>query len=98
MRMLYVKGGFIVNVVEYPIPADAPERGDDGEDVVPTVTGVENVGDAFDVTDTLRERRVDKMEQAILQELFRLTNAVRTLNGQATISGAQYRTFFKDLM
>lgn len=95
--MLYVVSGFIVNIVEYPTPADAPERDGDA-DVVPAVTGVENVGDAFDVTDTLRERRVNKMEQAILQELFRLTNAVRTLNGQATISGAQYRTFFKDLM
>lgn len=93
MRCLYIKAGKVVNIVEH---ADPPET-DDGADVVPAVTGLESIGDNFDVTQKIKDRAIDKFPMAIFQELFRLTNAVRTLNSQATITPAQYRAFLKTL-
>jgi len=97
MRYLHVKSGFVVNIVEYPTTPDDTDT-NTNSDIVPAVTGLESVGDAFDVTDTLKDRRVSKVELAVFQELFRLTNAIRTLNAQATLTPAQYRTFVKTLI
>ena len=96
MRYLWVKAGKVANVVEYG--ATTPPENEDGNDIVLAVTDLESVGDTFDVTDTLKERRISAVELAVFQELFRLTNAVRTLNAQLTISAAQYRTFIKTLI
>lgn len=96
-RHLFVKNGFVVNVVEYP--AEAPLVGDDGEDVVPDPTGATNVGDAFDVSDVKKDRALDQMDRVIFEELFRLTNADRAqdIPPKAAITRAQYRTFLKTI-
>ena len=91
MRVLYVKAGVIVNVVEHPNP---PET-DDGCVVVPAVSGLESAGQAFDVTDTLLERRLNSAEVMIYKELFRITNEVRVLRGLGTITITQYRAAIK---
>ena len=88
MRCLHIKNGFVVNVVEYP--GDVPES-DGLADVVPAVTGLESVGDAFDVTGALKDRLITRMDAVVLNELFRLTNEVRALKLQATITKLQYR-------
>ena len=96
MRYLYVVGGVVVNVVEYSVTP--PEVDEDGTNIILAITGVENIGDTIDITDVLKERRISKMETVIFQELFRLTNDVRILKGQATITVNQYKTFIKSLM
>lgn len=95
-RYLWIKAGKIVNVVEYG-PTTPPEN-EEGNEIVLAVTGLESVGDTFDVADTLKDRRITKVDAAIYQELFRLTNAVRTLNAQGTLTPAQYRAYIKTLM
>lgn len=94
MRALWVKAGRVVNIVEYVNLPDTEQ----GNDVFPSVTGLESVGDVFDPTDALRERQLNKSDQVIFTELFRLTNAVRTLQGSATLTPAQYRNFIKSLL
>lgn len=95
MRALWVKAGRVVNIVEYPNSLPEAEQ---GNDVVPAVTGLESIGDVFDATDALKERQLNRTDQVIFQELFRLTNAVRTLQGSATLTPAQYRNFVKSLL
>jgi len=95
MRYLWIKAGVIANIVEYPT---TPPETENGNDIVPAVTGLESVGDAFDVTDTRNERQLTRIDGVILKELFRITNAIRTLNAQANLSAAQYRAFLKTLI
>ena len=95
MRYLWVKAGIIVNIVEYP---GTPPEVEGGNDIVLAATGLESVGDAFDVTDTRNERQLNRVDGVILKELFRITNAIRTLNAQANLSAAQYRAFLKTLI
>ena len=92
-RVLFIRAGKVANIVGYPDGETVPEF-TEGCDVVPAA-GTENVGDVFDMTDTLLERRINKQDRMIYQELFRLTNLVRTLNAQGTITVAQYRAFIK---
>lgn len=91
-RALHIRANRVVNIVEYPgaIPETAEE-----DFVVPAVTGLESVGDTFDVNDTLLNRRVDKQDVMIFRELFRLTNAVRILEVKLAMTQAQYRAFIK---
>lgn len=93
-RILLVKAGFIANIVAYAdgLVVDAVIE---GCDTATAVTGAESVGDAFDITDALRERRINQMDTMIYKELFRLTNEVRVLRSLATITAAQYRTAIK---
>lgn len=97
MRKLYVKGGIIRNVVEHAVePTETVTP--DGEDIVDAVTGTEAPGEAFDVTPALHEREVRCHDGILIKELFRLTNAVRVLQGQAALTAAQYRAFLKTLL
>lgn len=95
-RFLHVKAGVIRNIVEYgaQTPPDVDET---GADIVPEVTGQEFVGQAFDVSGAVKDRTIGAFPLAIFQELFRLTNAVRTLNAQAPLTPAQYKAFLKTL-
>ena len=91
-RALWIKAGIIANIVEYP--GALPET-EDGYTVVPAVTGAEGIGQTFDTTLALQDRSVSQADKLIVSELFRLTNLVRTLNSQATLTVAQYKAFLK---
>lgn len=95
MRYLYVKAGKVVNIVEYS--GTAPLVGDDAEDIIPDPGGV-SVGASYDVTPDLNERHYNTVDQAVLKELFRLTNEVRTLQAKGTLTPAQYKVQLKALM
>lgn len=94
-RCLHVQNGFVVNIVEYPngIPATSG-----GADVIPAVTGLESVGDAFDVTSAKRATQLSAMDTIVIQELFRLTNETRILQLKGPITLPQYLTALKTLM
>jgi hypothetical protein len=96
-RYLAVKANVIRNIIDYPIDYEpgVPEEDENGNALIPEPAGTWAVGGAFDATDALNEQRLNRQDQVILRELFRLTNEVRVLNGQATITSAQYRTFIK---
>jgi len=96
MRCLHVKNGLITNIVEYP--GTPPFETDSGETVVPDLTSSWSVGDPYDVTGDLDDRKIDSVDAVVFGELFRLTNAVRALNSQAAITKAQYRSFIKSLL
>ena len=93
-RVLLVKAGVVANIIGYPDDAAVPEEDAEGE-YVAAVTGLESVGDAFDLTDTRLERRLAKFDVMIYKELFRLTNEVRVLRGLGTITANQYRNAIK---
>ena len=97
MRKLYATGGIIRNVVEHAVePTETVTS--DGEEIVDAVTGSEAPGEAFDVTPALQEREVRRHDGLLVKELFRLSNAVRVLQGQAALTAAQYRAFLKTLL
>lgn len=94
-RYLIVRNGAVRNVVDYPsIPDDTTPEGDI---VVPDPTGTTNVGDAYDSATELFNRRYSKLDTVVAQELFRLTNAVRVLQGQTALTAGQYKAFLKTL-
>ena len=94
MRCLYIKNGRVVNIVEHdPIP----HKGPDGEDVVQDTNNA-NVGDAVDISDQLKDRRLNAHEAVMFTELLRLTNAIRELKLQAPLTAAQYRAYLKSQM
>lgn len=95
-RYLYVKGGLVRNIVDYGFVP--PAQSDAGEDIVPSVTGTENVGDAFDASNAKRDSQYSGMDAVMVKELFRLTNAVRVLQSQAPLTAPQYAAFLKSLM
>lgn len=94
MRCLYVKNGRVVNIVEHD---QLPHKGPAGEDVVQDTNNA-NVGDAVDISDHLKNRRIDACEAVIFQELLGLTNAVRELKLQPTLTAAQYRAHLRSRM
>jgi hypothetical protein len=96
-RFLYVKNGFITNIVEYGAQTP-PLKTDVGEDIVPDLTSAWSVGQAYDVTADLQQRHLDSVDLVVFQELFRLTNLVRALNAQAPLTAVQYKNFLKSLM
>lgn len=92
-RYLFVKGGVVINVVGYEddvIPAPVI----DGYDVILDPTGITNLGDAFDQ----RDIQLDRADQIILKELFRISNALRVINLQQAFTATQYRAFLKTLI
>ena len=98
MRYIKVRNDVVVNIIEFGV-VTPPEQDIDGDSLVlENPQGSASVGDVVDITDELRDRRITKFDGVILSELFRLTNLVRTLNGQATITAAQYRAFIKTQM
>lgn len=96
-RYMHVRGSTVVNVVEYP--TTPPLLSDEGDDIILDPTGTTNAGATFDATDTRKERRLDRSETVIFQELFRLTNADRAQDSppKPALTAAQYRTFLKTL-
>lgn len=95
-RFLYVKAGIVRNVVEHPTPP--PDVSDQGDDIVPDLTGTGFVGMARDVTVEIRDRQYNKMDAIALKETFRLTNEVRVLQALAPLSAAAYKANIKALM
>jgi hypothetical protein len=93
-RVLYIQNNIITNIIGYPDGEPLPEADADGYYVLAT-SDSQNVGDVFDMTDTLQERRINKLDAMVYKELFRLTNEVRVLRGQGQITANQYRTYIK---
>ena len=94
--MLHVSKGVIVNIVEY---AQTPPLVDDtGNDIVAGISGVENVGDLFDMTPVLKDRRTDTQEPVLLKELWRLTNEVAILSLKDNVTFDEYLAQFKGRM
>lgn len=96
-RYMHVRANTVVNVVEYPFVP--PLVSDEGDDIILDPTGTTNAGATFDATDTRKERRLDRSETVIFQELFRLTNESRAqdIPPRPQITAAQYRAFLKTL-
>lgn len=100
-RYMHVRNNIVVNVVEYPTPP--PLVSDEGDDIVRDPTDTTAVGSTFDMTDTRKERELDRMDGisgVVLKELFRLTNADRAqdIPPKSALTGAQYRAFLKTLI
>lgn len=97
-RYLYVGGGIVRNIVEHP--TTPPERSPEGYDIVPDPTGLISIGAVYDVANDLREREYTRLQvdRVILSEIFRLTNEVRVLQGQAVVTQAAFKTRIKGLM
>lgn len=94
-RYLHVQNGFIVNIVEYSNGAP-PTSG--SADVIAAVTGLESVGDAFDITSSKRAALLTSMDQIVILELFRLTNETRILQLRGQLTLPQYLATLKGLM
>jgi hypothetical protein len=93
-RFLHIFGGVVANIVEYGTQTPPPVS-DTGAVIVPDPGGI-LLGSDFDVTDTLKDRLCDSIEQQVIsKEFFRLTNEVRVLQGLSVWSAAQYRAFIK---
>jgi hypothetical protein len=95
-RFLWVKAGAITNIVDYGTAT--PPDIENGNDVVPEVTGLEFVGQAIDITDTLKTRYINRMDQVALQELFRLTNQTRVLSLLSPLTLDQYKATLKAMI
>ena len=100
-RYIHVRNNVVVNVVEYPFVP--PLVSDEGDDIVRDPTDTSAVGDVFDMTDTRKERELDRLDntsRVVLKELFRLTNDLRAESSPAkpALTPAQYRAFLKTLI
>ena len=97
-RYLYIKNGFVTNIVEHPTEPD--ETSSQGEDIVPDTSSTLSIGSAYDVVPDLRERVFIKLDtdtffRVIMKELFRISNAVRVLQGNTQETGAQFKARIK---
>jgi len=100
-RYMHVRNNVIVNVVEYPFVP--PLVSDEGDDIVRDPTDTSAVGGVFDMTDTRKERELDRLDntsRVVLKELFRLTNESRDNASPSLppLTVAQYRAFLKTLL
>jgi hypothetical protein len=98
---MHVRNNIVVNVVEYP--TTPPLVSDEGDDIVRDPTDTTAVGSAFDMTDTRKERELDRMDglsSVVIKELLRLTNADRAQDvpPKAPLTGPQYRAFLKTII
>lgn len=82
--------------MEYP--NGHPVKDDQGADIVLAVTGLESVGDAFDVAPGKRDSTFNGMDAIVVKELFRITNDIRILKLQGQLTLPQYVAFLKSLM
>lgn len=96
VRYIHVVAGVVRNVVDYPDDNPVPEIDQQtGAIVIPDPTGRTNVGDAYDQLDADRERLFAAVPTVIKKELFRLTNEIRALRGEAALTVNQYKAQVK---